>query len=145
MPGLAVPASGARSQNLLDAERPDHSAITHLSSNTDIPTQNVQSICTWTTARAFSSTGRLFPCGGIVQTGTAVPGGITTHKPDSCQNNPHHHPSESDAFLGYLKIEARQKGVKSGYMWVSFLFFSVVKARVNTRETHCSCSNSMFN
>lgn len=51
MPGFAVRVAGARRQNLLDAERPD-TAITHLSSNTGIPTQNVQSTSTEATARA---------------------------------------------------------------------------------------------
>lgn len=38
-----------------------HCAISHISSNPDIPTQNVQLISTKETARTVSSVGRLFP------------------------------------------------------------------------------------
>lgn len=64
MPGFAVQVAGARRQNLLDAERPD-TAITHLSSNTGIPTQNVQSTSTEATARAVLPQAGCFHVAGL--------------------------------------------------------------------------------
>lgn len=163
-----------------------HSAIAHLSSSTDIPTLNVQSISTERTARAALAqagcshvvglcrltqmesqpisqvpvssrehhqllSGRMLEVWEIgtflrkrkgighlfvLEHGlgpwlsTNISWATASHsarrRPHSVSpppTQPHHHPSVSDAFLGYLETEARQKEVKSSYIWVSYLIF----------------------